>query len=155
MRLRVAALAVILAFPSLVSSALAQSADPVAGAWELVSAKNLKTGEMQQLTTPPLHVVYRDGHYVQFAAAANRTKGNTPRAEMTKEQLVERYNLQGQYGTYRVAGNKLTRRTISAALPDNEGRENSSDFRIEGDTLIVTATGANGGLTESRYRRLK
>ena len=123
MRLRVAVLAVILAFPSLASSAFAQSADPVGGAWEQVSAKDLKTGQMQQLTTPPLHLVYRDGHYVQFAAAANRAKGNTPRAEMTKEQLVERYNLQGQYGTYRVAGNKLTRRTISAALPDNEGRE--------------------------------
>jgi hypothetical protein len=155
MKLRVAALAVILAFPSLVSSALAQSTDPVGGAWEQVSAKDLKTGEMQQLTTPPVHLIYRDGHYVQFAAAANRAKGNTPRAEMTKEQLVERYNLQGQYGTYRVAGNKLTRRTISAALPDNEGRENASDFRIEGDTLIVTATGANGVVTESRYRRLK
>lgn len=155
MRFRIAVLAVTLAFPLLVNSAFAQSTDPVGGAWEQVSAKNLKTGEMQQLTTPPVHLIYRDGHYVQFAAAANRAKGNTPRPEMTKEQLVERYNLQGQYGTYRVAGNKLTRRSISAALPDNEGRETTSDFRIEGDTLIVTATGANGGMTESRYRRLK
>lgn len=139
--------AVVLAFPLLVSSAFAQSTDPVGGAWEQVSVKNLKTGEMQQQPTPPMHVVYRDGHYVQFAAAANRAKGNTPRSEMTKEQLIERYNLQGQYGTYRVAGNKLTRRTISAASPNNEGRESETDFRIEGDTMILTTAGARRAAT--------
>ena len=139
---------------SLSIGVIAQTKDPVAGAWEQVSSKNMKTGAMAQMPTPPLHLVYADGHYVQFTAAAKRAKGNTPRAEMTKEQLVERYNLQGQYGTYRVAGSKLTRRVIAAALPDNEGRETTSDFRIEGDTLIVTTTGPDGG-TETRYRRLK
>jgi hypothetical protein len=155
MKLRLVAWALILVFPLLSSSAFAQAADPVAGAWEQVSSKNVKTGAMQPMLTPPLHVVYSGGHYVQFTAAANRAKGNTPRADMTKEQLVERYNLQGQYGTYRVAGSKLTRKTISAAAPDNEGREATSDFRIEGDVLITTTTGANGQVTENRYRRLK
>lgn len=155
MRRRLAVSALVLAFPLLWSSAFAQSTDPVAGAWEQVSTKDLKTGETRQVPAPALHVVYSGGHYVQFAAAANRAKGNTQRAEMTKEQLVERYNVQGQYGTYRVAGSKLTRKTISAVAPDNEGRENTSDFRIEGDVLIVTTTAANGGMTENRYRRLK
>lgn len=50
---------------------------------------------------------------------------------------------------------KLTRRTISAALPGNEGRETTSDFRIEGNTLVVTSPGANRGMTEVRLRRLK
>ena len=152
MRLRFVVLASVLFL--LPFSVSAQSKDPVAGAWEQISSKNLKTGAMAQMPTPALHLVYADGHYVQFTAAAKRAKGNTPRAEMTKEQLVERYNLQGQYGTYRVAGNKLTRRIISAALPDNEGLESTSDFRIEGDILIVTTSGANGG-SENRYRRLK
>jgi hypothetical protein len=128
----------------------AQPKDPVAGAWEQLSSKNLKTGAMATLQTPPVHVIYADGHYVQFAAAAGRTKGTTPRAEMTKEQLVERYNLQGQYGTYRVVGSKLARKTISAALPDNEGTETTWDVRIEGDTLILT-----NATTENRFRRLK
>jgi hypothetical protein len=152
MRLRLLVLASVLFL--LPFSASAQAKDPVAGAWEQVSSKNLKTGAMAQMPTPALHLVYADGHYVQFTAAAKRAKGNIPRPQMTKEQLVERYNLQGQYGTYRVAGNKLTRHIVSAALPDNEGRETTSDFRIEGDTLIVTTTGADGG-TENRYRRLK
>lgn len=136
-------------------NALAQAKDPVAGAWEQVSSKNLTTGESQPPATPPLHLIYSDGHYVQFTAAANRAKGNTPRAQMTKEQLIERYNLQGQYGTYRVAGSKLTRKIISAAAPDNEGRESTTDFRTEGDMLIVVSKNADGQSTEARYRRLK
>lgn len=136
-------------------NALAQAKDPIAGAWEQVSSKNLTTGESQQPATPPLHLIYSDGHYVQFTAAANRAKGNTPRAQMTKEQLIERYNVQGQYGTYRVAGSKLTRKIISAAAPDNEGRESTTDFRTEGDMLIVVSKNADGQSTEARYRRLK
>jgi hypothetical protein len=145
----------VIAFLLLPIGILAQAKDPVAGAWERVSVKNVKTGEIQPQPTPPLHMLMIDGHFAQFAAAAKRAKGNTPREQMTKEQLVERYNLQGQYGTYRVAGNKLTRKTISAAAPDNEGRENTSDFRIEGDVMIITSTGADGTVTETRQRRLK
>ena len=145
----------VVAFLLLPIGVLAQSKDPVAGAWERISVKNLKTGEMQPQSTPPLHMLLSDGHFVQFAAAANRAKGNTPREQMTKEQLVERYNLQGQYGTYRVTGNKLTRKIVSAASPDNEGRESTADFRIEGDLMILTSTGADGATTETRQRRLK
>jgi anti-sigma28 factor (negative regulator of flagellin synthesis) len=152
MRFRVLSFVGLLLLPVAVS---AQSKDPVAGAWEQLSSKNVTTGESQQLQTPPLHLIYSNGHYVQFTAAAKRAKGNTPREQMTKEQLVERYNLQGQYGTYQVAGNKLTRKIISAASPDNEGRESTSDFRIEGDQLIVTSKNAQGQTAEARYRRLK
>ena len=148
-------LLVVIAFLLLPIGLFAQAKDPVAGAWERVSSKIVKTGEMQPQPTPPVHVVMIDGHYVQFSAAAKRTKGNTPREQMTKEQLVERYNLQGQYGTYRVAGNKLTRKILSAANPDNEGRESTVDFRIEGDVMITTSTGTDGTVTETRQRRLK
>ncbi len=145
----------VLALSLLPIGVFAQAKDPVAGPWEQVSVKNVTTGAMQEQPTPPLHLIYANGHYVQFTAAANRAKSPTPRAEMTKEQLVERYNLQGQYGTYRVTGNKLTRKAASAASPDNEGRESTSEFRLEGDVLIVTATNGQGQSTEARFRRLK
>jgi anti-sigma28 factor (negative regulator of flagellin synthesis) len=145
----------VIAFLLLPVAVIAQAKDPVAGAWERVSVKNTKTGEVQAEPAPPLHLVMSDGHYVQFSAAAKRAKGNTPREQMTKEQLVERYNLQGQYGTYRVAGSKLTRKIVSAASPDNEGRESTADFRIEGDAMIASSAGADGAATETRYRRLK
>jgi hypothetical protein len=106
--------------------------------------QNIKTGEMQKLLPAPLRLVYSDGHYVQFRAAANRAKIQMPRNEMTKEQLLERLDMQGQYGTYRIEGNRLTRKVLSAADPTNEGREATVEFRIEGDTLITTGTGSGG-----------
>jgi hypothetical protein len=130
----------------------AQGRDPVAGAWELLSTP---TAANQGVQTPPLHLIYSNGHYVQFTAAAKRAKHQKPRAEMTKEELLERYQLQGQYGTYRVEGNKLIRMSISAANPNNEGLESTSEFRVDGDTLIVTGQNAQGQKTETRFRRLK
>ena len=149
MKVRLAALALVL----IPITAFAQGRDPIAGAWEEVSFKI--AGNAQQLTPPPLHVIFSDGYYVQFTAAAGRAKIDTPRTQMTKEQLVERSNMQGQYGTYRVAGNKVTRKIVSAAAPNNEGREVMAEFRVEGDTLIVTGTNAQGQTTETRFKRLR
>jgi len=41
--------------------------------------------------------------------------------------------VQGQYGTYRVEGNKVIRKIVSAADARNEGPEDTLEFRIEGD----------------------
>jgi hypothetical protein len=153
--------ALVLLFPSVTA---AQTRDPLAGAWELTASKNLTTGAVNQITTPPLRVIYADGYYVQFTAAAGREKGTTPTAKMTREQLLDRLRLQGQYGTYRVDGKNLVRRTIAAASPNNEGRELTSEFRVEGDELIIIRTQAAQGAQgegqkpqkiEDRYRRLK
>lgn len=134
----------------------AQSKDPIAGAWELAAQKNLTTGAAQTPIKPPLHVIYADGRYVQFTAAADRKNIDKPTAEMTKDELVDRLRMQGQYGTYRVAGGRLTRKIVIAAFPPNNGRESTSDFRVEGDTLIIVSTNATTKeKTESRYRRLK
>jgi hypothetical protein len=100
-------------------------------------------------------VIFSNGHYVQFRAAANRAKSDVPRDKMTRDQLFERGNMQGQYGTYRVAGNKLTRRVTSAGDPNNEGREVTGEFKIEGDMLTITATNLQGRNTENRFRRLR
>ena len=133
----------------------AQARDPIAGPWEQIAATNLTTKTSPPPPNPQVHVIYSNGHYVQFTAAADRPKMQTPTADMTKEQLLERFRMQGQFGTYRVDGNRLTRRIVSAADPNNEGRESISDFRIEGDTLIVLGTNVQGQKTENRYRRLK
>ena len=63
--------------------------------------------------------------------------------------------MQGNSGTYRVEGTRLTRKIITAAAPVNEGRETTTDFRIEGDVLITTSTNAQGQKSESRFRKLK
>jgi hypothetical protein len=135
--------------------ATAQGADPVAGAWEQISARNLTTSQSQPQEAPALHVIYAGGHYVQFRAAAKRAKIDTPRDKMTREQLLERGDMQGQYGSYRVTGNMLTRRVVSAANPNNEGRDVVFEFRIQGDTLTLLGTNAQGQRTEATFRRLR
>lgn len=137
---------------------LAQGRDPLAGAWESIAAKNLTTGAALPPLTPPLHVIYSNGQYVQFAARAGRPRTTTPAAELTKEQLQQMYQgVQGQYGTYRVDGNKLIRHIVSAANANNEGRDVTTEFKIEGDTLIITGAGAGptaAQMIEQRFKRL-
>ena len=137
------------------SGAQGQGRDPVAGPWEQIEAKNLTTGAATPSANPPLHVIYSNGYFVQFTAAAGRAKTQTPREKMTREELLDRYQMQGQYGRYRIEGNKLIRTAISAANPTNEGVEIVSEFRIEGDTLITTGTNVGGSKFENRYRRLR
>jgi len=139
-----------------VTSAFAQGRDPVAGAWESIGGKNVTTGAALQPITPALHVIYSNGQYVQFAAGADRPKVDTPPANMSEKDLRERYRgVQGQYGTYVIQGNKLTRKIASAAAPINEGREISSEFKVEGDTLIVTTKNDQGQTVEARFKRLR
>jgi hypothetical protein len=141
----------------LLSSVLvsAQAKDPVAGAWERTVQKNLTTGEMQRPSNPPLRIIYANGYYVQFTAEADRNKTEKPNSELTKDEMADRLRMQGQSGTYRVEGARLTKKVISAAAPVNEGREGTSDFRIEGDLLITTSVNAQGQKIEARYRKLK
>jgi hypothetical protein len=138
----------------------AQSRDAIGGAWEQTSEKNITTGTTAAAPNPPLHVIYLDGQYVQFAAAAGRPKLKEPidAASLTKEQLLQRSGpgrLQGQYGTYRVSGNTLTRTPISAAAPENEGRQTVSEFRIQGDTLTTVTPNTQGQKIERTYKRLR
>ena len=147
-------------------STAAQSRDPIAGAWEMVSQKNLGTGAVTQPASgggpsagTPLRVIYADGYYVQFAAAKGRSKLTTPTTEMTREQLAERFQMQGQYGTYKVTGNTLIKNSVSAANPNNEGVELKSEFKVVGDTLTTISTptaGPNqGSKVETTFKRLR
>jgi len=153
----------IVCLSALPMSSAAQSRDPIAGAWEVVSVKDLDSGVVSQPASvsagTPLHVIYTDGHYVQFAAAKGRPKLATPSAEMTREQLAERSRMQGQYGTYKVAGNTVVRNIVSAADPNNEGIESKSEFKVVGDSLTTTNIAAfgpsQGHKVETTYKRLR
>jgi hypothetical protein len=152
--MRITPLACVVALLSVTASA--QSKDPIAGAWELAAQKNLTTGAAQTPAKAPLRIVYADGYYAQFAAEADRKNIDKPNADLTKDELVDRLRMQGQYGTYRTAGNQLIRKIVIAAFPPNNGREITFDFRVEGDTLItVTQNATTKEKTETRFRRLK
>jgi hypothetical protein len=130
----------------------AQTRDPLAGAWELTNRRNLMTGADEQMANPPMHLLFADGQYVQFTAASGRARLQTPRDQQTREQLLDQARMQGQYGTYSIAGNKVIQKIVNAANPILEGIELTSEFQLQGDVLILTRT--NTGV-EERFKRLQ
>jgi len=135
--------------------AIAQTPDPIAGAWERLSMTNVKTGEMVRFIPPPMHVIYSDGQFVGFQANGDRPRLQKSPKDMTKEELLQRTYLAGQYGTYRISGNKLMLKVVSAAEPLNEGLELTQEFRVDGDSLVIIGTNTRGETYETRFRRLR
>jgi hypothetical protein len=151
--MNVACIACVVVSLSVVTSA--QAKDPVAGAWEQTAVKNLVSGLTDTPQSPPMRVIYANGYYVQFSAAADRANTDKPADELTRDELVDRIRIAGQSGTYLIKGEQLIRKIISAVAPANEGREVTFDFRIEGDTLILTRENANSQKIETRFRKLQ
>src|SRR5262245_51287273 len=82
-----------------------------------------------------------NGYYSQTAIPPNRPKIEKPLTEMTKEELIARFQgVVARRGTYKIEGNKLTRRDMANTTPNLEGTDQVQVFRIEGDVLILGNT---------------
>jgi len=155
MRFRVAlGVLALLAFPSL-GSAQTTNFSPLAGAWERFSARD-ETGKMVSPQPPAAFLIMTaDGFFSQTAIPTGRPKSTKPLRDMTKEELLARFNnVVGRHGTYSVSGNRLTRHDLSNTNPNNEGMSQVQLFKIEGDVLILS----NPDTTkkdEVRFRRVK
>jgi lipocalin-like protein len=151
-----AACCALLVMAAAATVASVQTKDPVAGVWERTSNKNLTTGLSPDEPSRPLRVIYLDGYFIQFMAAAGRAKLDpATRSTWTKEQLADRIRMQGQSGTYKVLDNGSISHNIEVAGdPRNEGTEQTFDVRFEGETLILTRTLDNKDKIETRFRRL-
>jgi hypothetical protein len=135
----------------IVQAAGAQSPNPLVGAWERISMTDAQGAIVPQV--PAFLIFSGSGHFAQTVTPAGRPKLNTPLQDMTREQLLARFQgLEARFGTYTVAGNKLTRKNIAHVNPGAEGTEETQLFRIEGDVLILTT---EGGKREARFRRLQ
>ena len=144
------ALGVILSFP-----ALAQKPNPLVGTWERFS---LKRGETvaQPPEAPEFLIVSADGFFSQTAIPAGRPKLQKPLEQMTKEELLNRFDqVAAARGVYTIVGNVFTRKFVSNLNPNAEGNEQIREFRIEGDTLILTSQGSEKAKTEARFHRVK
>jgi hypothetical protein len=123
------------------------------GAWERIYAS---TNEGVPIEGPNVrsHIVFSaEGHFAQASNPAGREKLDKPMKEMTKEELLNRFEfIQSSYGDYSIGGNVLTRKQISNANPNSEGKDFSQRFRFEGDLLILNSTTTK---SEVRFRRLK
>ena len=93
------------------------------------------------------------GYFSQTVIPTGPNKINKPTQDMTKEELVNRFEqLLASRGTYTVSGKKLVRKDISHSDPNLEGHEQIQEYRIEGDILTLTMPASNA---EARFQRLK
>jgi hypothetical protein len=153
MRLRSVLLAVIVGVlaPSIGSA----QTNPLVGAWERISDINAQGIQQQPPTPPAFLILSADGFYSQTAIPAARTKVDKPLEELTKAELIARFNrVVARRGTYTIVGNRLTRHDISNINPSGEGTDQIQLFKIEGDTLILTTPDPNSK-AEVRFRRMK
>ena len=137
------------------SNASAPNQKVFVGTWERFSSKNAAGEAVEERLVRSFLLFSADGHFSQTTNPAGREKLDKPLQEMTKEELLNRFvGVGASYGTYAIAGNKLTRKFLSTTSPSADGTEFVQMFRIEGDILILTSTTA-GSKGEARFRRVK
>jgi hypothetical protein len=155
MRVRVAL--GILSFLALASITSAQTTNfsQFAGAWERFSLRD-ETGKMVSPQPPaPFLIMTADGFFSQTAIPTGRPKSTKALKDMTKDELLARFNqVVGRHGTYSVSGNRLTRTDLSNIIPNNEGMSQVQLFKLEGDVLILSNP-ATTKKDEVRFRRVK
>jgi lipocalin-like protein len=124
------------------------------GTWERFSFTDVD-GKPKEDRFVRAHLIFTaDGHYSQTLLPAGRDKSNKPLKEMTKEELLKRFEgTEAMYGTYSIAENKLIRKKLTNLNPNAEGQEFVQIFRFEGDVLILTLPRAS--TFEARFRRVK
>jgi hypothetical protein len=93
-----------------------------------------------------------DGYYTQVAVPPGRTKPKNEFDHRTREELMKQFGgFRAMYGTWKTDGNKLIRVRTASEDPGNEGTQMVADFRIEGETLILS----NQNGRNERFRRMK
>jgi hypothetical protein len=137
------------------STSAAPNAKAFAGTWERFLSKDAEGKPAEERLVRSFLLFSADGHYSQTTLPAGREKLTKPVKEMTREELLNRFDgVSAFYGAYTIAGNKLTRKVITATSPNSDAAEFVQTFRFEGETLILSSTTA-GSKGEARFRRVK
>ena len=140
------------------SAASAPNQKTVVGTWERVSYKDAEGKAIEDRLLHAYLIFSADGHFSQTLLPPGRDKIRKPLKEMTKEELLNRFDgVVALYGTYTIAGDKLTRTMITNIDPNSEGIEFTQIFRVEGDVLILSGAPTAKVVTpsESRFQRVK
>lgn len=127
------------------ASGFGQNPNPLVGSWERIRSEP---------PSPPAFLIFsNDGFFTQTILPVDRPKINKPLRELTKEELIFRYEQRvARRGPYRIEGNKLIRHDVAHHNPNLVGRENVELWRIEGDTLILSN---QQGVDNGWYKRAR
>jgi len=160
----------------LVGKVEAQNRLPFEGVWEEISSVNPNRagganagregregrGNPSGSTTTPnaMRRTFIDGYYSLSNAAGGRKPLTKPVPEMTKEELLDRFqSLQVQDGTYEViAPNRILIKRRVSQFPQNHNTEQVMEWKVTGEQLsltIISDTGSAPVGQISTYKRLK
>ena len=137
-------------------------ANPLQGAWSLTASDPGDGSPVIDPSQPGLYI-FAEGHYsAVFAPGAEPRVPAEIAFQPTPEEMVAQHeSIIVNTGTYEISGSTVTFRPIIAKSPAFVGGQQTSEFRIEGDTLTLTETtvvaadgtpapGAAGSLTLRR-----
>ena len=121
------------------SSEPAPSANELAGVWSLTADDPGDGSPVIEPSQPGLYI-FTDGYY-----SAVYPRGSDPRIKSevsfqpTQEEMVAQYEtIIVNTGTYEINGSMVTFRPIIAKSPGFVGGHQTSSFRVDGDTLVLT-----------------
>lgn len=128
---------------------------PLIGTWERTSFV-VEGQTMQPPAAPLVLILGEDGWFSQTALPAGRKPAGKPLEQWTVDDYVKAFSGVGAArGNFTIAGNVLTRKNVANIDPNGEGQDTTAHFTLDGDTLRVRGTNANGRQFESSFRRLK
>jgi Lipocalin-like domain len=132
-----------------------QANNPLVGAWERISQTDAQ-GKPVENPAPPAFVMFSaSGYFSGVTVPSGRPKITKPVREMTKEELLARFDrVVARRGTYRIEGNKLLRHDVTNINPNIEGTDAVQLFRVEGDILVIGNADPKSK-AEDTFRRVK
>jgi hypothetical protein len=129
------------------------------GVWDEIRLRDGNAADGQK----PNHMrrMFLDGYYSLTNASEGRRKVDKPVAQMTREELIDRFrSLQVQDGTYEVIGsNQIRLKRRVSQFPENHGTEQVMEWGIDATGVlslkIISDTGSAPVGSVTTYNRLK
>ena len=119
------------------------SESPVEGAWSVASI-HVTGPDSADTTVQPSLYLFGDKHYSMFRVTGNQPRALAATDSATDAEKLAAYNsFIANTGTYEVADSTLTTHPIVARSPNFMGGSDIYHFRVSGDTLWLSNTGAD------------
>ncbi len=156
MKTKLATITVFLA--GLFLATFAQAQGSLEGGWAIKEVM-VTGGENPgtNMNPQPSLYLFTDRHYSIIFVLGTESRAPAPGDDgFSDEERIAAFNsFIANSGSYETSGSKLTYHRIVARVPDVMPSTAEAEYRVEGDTLVLTDTNANtGAVTRTTLNRL-
>ncbi len=155
MKTKLATITVFLA--GLFLATLAQAQGSLEGAWQRTEVMISGSDNEGTTSDPEMGLIlFTEGHYSTMLNLSDRSgfpEGPGP-LENDEQRVAAFRSFFANAGSYEVAGSKLMLHFMLARNPRVASGTTESEYRVEGDKLMITTTNAQGVVTRTTYTRL-